>query len=461
MPNGSREISLPEKFFFWRTKLGCYSNYRVMTQHSIELSPALVYHAVSLLCYKYSVFVTDVFPMENTESGYGLGLVDEVRFGDVVEFVKDESFTPTKILDKYEHVKFKFSDNKPLWKLIIINKKYALFFCDHVLFDGTSGKNFHIEFANIISQGIPPIAPQFFQGMMSPVFQKFEIDPEEYAVTPTPEDLIKYEGPLMSTAYKLVLALAPKPIADWIKYFSDGNKYAKILSYDTMSYKSCALIPEKASSSRIIHLEECKVNSLLKLTRQNDVKLTSLLIMIAHISMGQFIGDSGKDSRITVPVNIRFLIDKQKAYNMCNNFTDLFGPYVGCVNIDLPSVKKICSDNKVNWETVQYINNTIHEGLPTSAHDWGLLNFTSIKNYVDEKYNGYDKATFEISNLGMIPRNVPSIEHAWFDQACEIFSINAISTKKGANLVLRCCNEEWVDEYASMIVKVVDELIKP
>lgn len=459
MFSDKRELVLPEKFFFWRTKLGFFSGFRVLSEHSIKLTPALVYHAVSLLCYKYSVFVTDVFPIENTEFGYGLGLVDEVKFSDVVEFINDETLTPNKILDNYINTKFKYSNNKPLWKLTIINEKYALFFCDHVLFDGTSGKNFHTEFAKIIGQGIPPIAAQFFKGLDSVVFQKFEIDPKEYLVLPSPTDLIKYEGTRLSLIYRLILALAPKSISNWIKYLFDGHKYAKILSYDTLSYRECALIPEKASSSRIVHLNKDKLDSLLKVCKLNDVKLTALLITISHISLGKFIGEQGRDSNIVIPVDIRFLIDEKKAYNLNPNFTSTFGNYVGSVNVNLPSSKKICINDKINWETVKFVNETIHEGLPNAATAWELLKFTDIKQYVFERYSDYNQCTFEISNIGKISDNIPSIKHAWFDQKSQIFAMNSISTKEGCNLVLRCCNEEWIDGFASKIENIIDELI--
>jgi hypothetical protein len=456
MNRSSREIAFTEEYFFWRTQLNHYSNYRVIVEYSEKLTIDKVYNAITNMMYKYSTLAADVRLNKSTKLEYDVGFADHVQLKDVVEFINNEKFNNIEtIMNFYQHEAFKFGSNKPLWKLKIINSKYAVFFNDHIFFDGTSGKNFHIEFSKQLKN------PLFSQNntLDSTVFDKSMVDFDEYQITPKPTDIINFNAPLGYTILRLITEFAPRSITNFFKYWFSQNPYAKVLTYNSVSMKSLKLIPEENNECRNLHLTSDKVNSLIKISRSYNVKLTSLIITLAHLSMAQYISYTGDDVKTNIPVNLRPLIDLEKAKQLCSNFSPLFGLYVGVISLELPCITKICPDGKLNWDLVKYINEKIHNNIDKSAYDFGLLRLVNTKRFIIDKYAKNDKSTLEISNLGVLPDNDNMIQ-AWFDQPSEIFSINMISTTKGSNLVLRSANTDFVDGFRETIEILIDELIK-
>lgn len=448
MNRESRDISFPEEYCFWRTQLKTYTNYKILVEYSHDITQEALYHALTRMLYRYSALTTNVMPTNTNKIGFNFVLVDTVQFGDVVEFIEDENLeNPEKILDSTYDTYFTYGNNKPLWKLQIINKKFILFYCDHIIYDGTSGKNFHIELSKELCISAPSITSNSYHGLDSILFQKSMIDFDSYQLIPSPPQIIDYNGSFGLTLYKLLVALTPETFSKWLKRWLDGNPYSKMMNYDTITYKECKLVPNEKSTCRIIHLTQNQLNSLLKVARAHQIKLTSLIIMLGNLSCAKYITGKDNDIVVGVPVNMRPLIQEETANKLCNNFSSLFGLYVGVLFVDLPAMSKLCPDGNINWDLVKYVNGYIHDNFKTAPVDYGLLRFTDIKQYIVETHEKNEKYAFEISNLGMIPSENSNIVNAWFDQPTQIFSVNMISTANGANLALRCCNEEWIDGY--------------
>lgn len=455
-----REISFVERYFFWRTQLKYYSNYRILVEYNEELTPEKIYHALTRMLYKYSALTMDLMPSKKNDLGYRFVLVDEVKLGDVVEFIDDDRFASVQeILNSYHEVGFSYGTNKPLWRLKVIQKKYILFFCDHILYDGTSGKNFHIELSKEIANGIPKIISGSFKGLESIIFSKSMVDFSTYQIQPAPVHLFDYNRPYGVMLFKLLIVLLPVKLSNIVRYWFSGSPYYNILAYNELDYKSLRHHPGKSSSCRIISLDSFQLNSLLKVARLHNVKLTSLLLVLANMSFGRFVASSGKDTLNSIPVNIRRIIDMEAGHRLCKNFSTLFGLYVGDIRIRLPCINKLCPDDQLNWSLVSYVNKTIHDEVPNSHIILGFLRFVNVKSFIVEEYKKETKSSFEISNLGQIAATHKNIIGAWFDQPPGLFSVNAISTESGVNLVLRCCNEEWIDEYRNELERHLFSII--
>ena len=455
-----REISYAEQYFFWRTQLKYYSNYRILVEYNEELTTEKVYHALTRMIYKYSALTMDLMPSSASKLGHRFVVVDEVKLEDVVEFIQDDRLVSVEtILEKYHTEGLSYGKNKPLWRLKVINGKYALFFCDHALYDGTSGKNFHIELSKEIAKGIPKIISGSFTGLDSIVFEKSMVEFDSYQLPPSPVDIIEYNRPYSSFLYVILIGLLPTELSNLIKRWFGGNPYSSIMTFDQVHYKSYRSDPNKASSPRVINLDSYQLNSLIKTARLHNVKLTSLITVLAHISMGKFISSSGKDTVTSIPVNIRKSLNMEKANKLCRNFSPLFGLYVGVLFIGLPSINKLCPDGEINWSLVSFVNKYIQENIPTAQLFLGALKFVDVKRLVIEDHKAEKKNTFELSNLGSIGAENKNIVGAWFDQPASLFSANMISCGSGASIVLRCCNEEWVDEFKNLLEKNLLSLV--
>lgn len=452
-----RELDYLEKYYYWRTVLGHYTSYRVVAEYDEKLSIEEVYSAVTNMMKGQSHLAVDIVSDNNNNFGHSIVLLDSVKLGDVVEFVDDESLNDvSKLLNKYHSEIFKFGEKKPLWRLKIVNGKYAVFFCDHILFDGTSGKNFHIEF----SKGLKLSVPEVLVDLDSEVFNKSSIDLSTYFFAPSPTLLLKADGPLSYIIYTLFTRLAPKCISNWIRDWFEGNPYAKQLQYETISYKQLQLFPNEENISTVLNIDPTKTSALLKLSREHGVKLTSLLVILFHLSIVKVIPKESKDTVTSIPVNMRPYLKEAEIQKLGPTFTSLYGLYVGAVNINLPSIDKICLEGKVNWDVVRYVNDEIHQNVEKGSFIIGLLRFVNGKQFTIDKHEKQEKLSLEISNLGMIPPSSDNILDAWFDQPGEVFSANVISTAtNGANLVLRCVNNSYLDKFKAGIEEEIEKLL--
>lgn len=458
-----RDLSYVEEFFFWRTHLGHYTNYRILGEYDVESVTAnSLSYALSTMLNKFSALTMNLKPVTiESPTGFGYHLVDKVFLSDVVDFIElsEETCNPEFILNNFTHERFYYGNNKPLWKLKVFNYKYILFYCDHLLYDGTSGKNFHIELSKSLLD-FQTVRSEESCDLNSVVFDKSTIDFGKYQVIPDPTKVINYTPPVLTTIYELIMALAPKPIRRFLYYWTSGNPYVKQMSLNNLSYKECKLFPDETSTVKIIHLESAKVKSLIKIARDHDVKLSSLLIILANLSFSQFIKNEGQDSKYSIPVDIRFKVDDKKGGELCPNFSKLFGLYVGCVVIEMPEISKLCPDGKLDWDIVKYVNDQIHDNREASAYVVSLLRFVNRKKFLQEKVEEKDLATFELSNLGVVDNN-KTLSQLWFDQPPELFSCNVISTKTGGiNLTLRCVNEQWVNAYFETMKNYIDSMLE-
>lgn len=448
-----RLISYVEQYFFWRTQLKHYSNYRILVEHKNEITPGNLYHALAIMVYKYSALTMDVVISDN-KLGHSFVFADKVKFGDVVEFIDDEKYdgidAPLLILDEYQSEVFIYGTNKPLWRCKVINKKYLLFYCDHLLFDGTSGKNFHSEVEKEMSnlelkETIRPITKD------SLLFDLSMTDPEEYQLIPSPTNLIDYNSSWRYIIYKVCVELLPAKISNLIKYYFGRNPYRKNLCYQSLDFKSIKSSMENINKCVSISLGSTDLETLITKCRTKNAKLTSLLIVLAHDSSRKILNRLGerykyKDTSTSVPINIRRFINLEKGKKLSTNYSTLFGLYMGHLEIDLPAIAKF---EKLDWNLVKYLNDYIHDNIDESPLDLGLLRFVNPKAFIVEHYKQERKYTLEVSNLGQFTFENSNIINAWFDQPSQIFSVNLISTQSSTNLVLRTANTEWVSEYAS------------
>lgn len=460
-PQHSRDISFVEKYFFWRTQLDFYTNVGILAEYSTTITPEKLYQALTNMLYKYSALTMTLVPdKDNLELGYHFNIADSIKLSDIAEFINDDSFenNPELILNTFKNEKFIYGTTKQLWRLKIINSKYVHFYFDHILFDGTSGKNFHIKLSNELEKEILPIVSDQFNGLNSIIFDRSLVD-DTFKVSPKPNEIIYYGGSFGSAIYKLLVGLFPKNLGRLLKYWFSGSPYYNIMNYDIISFKDIKINSEKENSCKIINLSSTQLDSLIKLSRSHNVKLTSLMVILSHMSAGKYIANTGKDTVTSVPVNIRNIINEKHAKSLDKHYTSLFGLYMSFVAIDLPVITKLCPNDEINWSVVQYVHQYIHKFAKDSPLDLGLLKYINVKRYISRKYKDEEMPSLELSNVGMIGSEHKNIVNAWFDQPSQLFSVNMISTQNGGTMVLRVKNTEWVDGFKDGLEKLILSLI--
>jgi hypothetical protein len=454
-----RELDYFEEYFYCRTAHEYYTNFRVMAEYNIPLTPSHVHSALSMMLSQYSALVTDIQPYSDCQLGKALTIVDSVKIDDVVEFINDDKMCLEGMLEMCHDFVFKYGKNKPMWRMKVFNERYALVVFDHGLFDGTSGKNFHVEFAKALVATSNSDSNGKIVDVNSVIFDQSLV---KHQLQPPPSSVMHLDGPWYCTLYAILLSISPKFIIDLLKYWFDLNPFARLLNYQQANFGALQINKGETSTCRIIDIPAQKITALLNVSRTHGVKLTSLMLILAQLSMEQFIGASGKDTTTSIPVNARSFIDSHKGKTLSKDFSDNFGLYVSGLSLELPSIRRLCPDGKPNWEVIQTIHSYIHREAPRSLHGNGLLQYTTPAEYAKERYNEMLNPTLEVSNLGAIPSTERGevIEKAWFDQQPETFSVNMITTANVGTVTLRCVNEEWIDAFKESLEMNIDAILK-
>ncbi|GMF07864.1 unnamed protein product [Ambrosiozyma monospora] len=78
-------------------------------------------------------------------------LLKEYKLSDVLEYKSSYDVRFEELLASLEFRIKHLANNKPLWGLIVYDSRTLILWSEHILGDGTSFKNFHIEFLKILN----------------------------------------------------------------------------------------------------------------------------------------------------------------------------------------------------------------------------------------------------------------------------------------------------------------------
>lgn len=460
-----RKLGGVESFFYWRSKDHHCANFRVGAQYSKEIKVESIYKALSHMCYKYNALATNVFNdgiLDRTGAGT-LQLMDKFKLKDVLTVVDDPKENCETQIDRVHNYYFPYGGSEPLWKIVLINKKQVLFYCDHVPFDGTAATNFHKILMETLNNIEKTETKNEFIGMESIVYDSSKVIGDNH-LPPSPSEILDSTVPVSRHAYELALHNLPLSLSKWVRHWFSDNKYAHLMDY----------IPRKVPPPGVddrpawLHLSPEKVKKLLKLCRDNNTKITALLSVISMLSAKDFI--AGHDNRLCWPVNLRDRIDTEKASNLCSNYTPEFGLYIGFVFAELPAVEKIFPNGKINWEVVKYVHDTIHNNAIRSYDTMGLFDTYNSRVYLEGMYGAIEKGdsnplVYFLSNIGNVKAEAKEgeieIERVWFDQEADgtIIWMNVCSAKQGMTISMRTHLPEWREMLRSGMEKHLNALI--
>jgi hypothetical protein len=117
----------------------------------------LLFSSLQSIIYNNLVLAVNVF-----NTGTEVRLLDEIEFDKVVihhqigEKDSTDDDDITNVIHKIQETPLLCTNmaNIPLWRLHVVNNEWVFFACDHLFYDGMSGRNFHDELLNAIQQQI-------------------------------------------------------------------------------------------------------------------------------------------------------------------------------------------------------------------------------------------------------------------------------------------------------------------
>lgn len=465
----SRGPNCVEEFFRWRNIYDGYSVFIVCAEFSRKLTKPLLFKSLQNIIYKhpelYSQFydepiLTTEKPKTNPVFNYTwdsfidylltipskhekkiqskLKIIDSFQMKDVVEFLTAENVDTNQGLMDYisENImikKFEFNNNNPLWKISIINDRYALFSCEHTLYDGNVGINIFKELkeelnknfdANPITEEENEIKEQDEKLMNSQIFNSS--NPDEKIQLPL--DFTKvYPYIFKPDCSKLINALIQRYFPNFLKkvlHFLYSRVYAKIFRSDS-KYTSrtfgAPMVWQRYENKPKTWVDQVKmlnytpeeVDTLVTICRKNNVKLTSLLVVSCMMGIAPFADN--KDIILGIPVNLRRYATKEALKGHVLEDPNLvYGDLVGEVPTVFPSVVfndghndssedvDVAGRIDVDWDIVKWMQNHIEQNAENVGANFGMLKYVDVEENMKSGIRKPKTISQKLSNLGII-----------------------------------------------------------
>lgn len=386
MKSGERSLSVLEKYYFERNINSVYSVFFVAGVYS-QVDPALLSHALRAVLLKYAALSLNAFG-DSSKTAL-LRTLDRIEFDTVVEYteigelVNAEIKLNESVTKEILKLKLDLNVQAPLWRILVINKETVVFITDHLLVDGTSGVNFHLELLKEMNK----LKGLKISTKLDLLFDS-AVDTPEIEFSSQNDDM--YNPGLLFAVNIVFWEFAPNFVKNVGNYI-----YSKI--------SGKGLTGEFFKSERKLKLKDFEVSTfyvkikpdylkiMLLECKSHKVQLTSLLMYIASLSVSEH--SQGKDLTMSFPASTRNVFDLDPEVAK-------FGVFVksGSFVIAAPSGKT------PNWEVISSIQDEITKCIKsdTGLKEIGMLKYVDPKEYVMGSVGNSLRTTVEISNLGLM-----------------------------------------------------------
>lgn len=424
--------------------VGMTATYEVPTQslheHRLE---GLIFTALTELIDNHAVLGISIVDEDSVKPSWVrlpvIDLKETVQF-----YILDEAATETtkSIIEAAHQIPFERLDELPLWRLVVIEHRTISssanttmidigFFWHHGIGDGSTGVAFHLEFLDAINN-ILKIAPT----------------PVKDIIVPPKLDLL----PCIEEAH-------PLPMSK----FYVGKQILNAL-LPTRVDKLLWTGPPIRSEKNITHLRTLTypaaiVDSLVRLCRENQVTLTSLLVVIIARLLAKIYSDYEHFKCKTAISFRRFTGTDKRA--MVNYVTSI-GHYFS----SKPKVGYIDCGGDFSWKAVQNCRKEINAATAgPKNHSIGLLKFLDDYGGFLRKRVGHKMAdSFEVSNLGIVDGGLEDESKAVkfrrtiFSQSSNVMGppyIFSVATTKGGDLSIALTWQEGIVDLESVQMMLV------
>lgn len=497
-----KELTPVQKHYVIRTELEFSTTVSVSATYSKNIFDStnntfqeLLLKTLRALIYKHEALRIDFHlnKPENTQDqseDWRIKDLDSIAFGDVIVYLdigkldsnplQHATATTTTVNEdvlRYVHSRdrtIKADQQKPLWRLYVVNDATACFLYNHALADGMSGVIFHDEFQktyndiankkftieNDIGQGIGftgDIANQklyISNKLVIPGLKQYPLTSEADVITQKPGTWF-----IISTLFgHFVVPYLPT----FVQKFINGPDTFKLAS-----------LPEKKSSCAhlLINIPPGHLSKLLKACKAKNISVSVWLL-----SALQFVLKDHFDNlpvHYCIPINLRRLapINEQEKYKLGLNIAGFFS------NFNAIDPQTTMADGQLisSAETgTRELRKSLENNFSDEVQMNGMLNYVpSVSEYTIGEHSTPSGTAFECSNLGLYrPSSKNSdneliIKDLVFGSGAvvgsSVVSLYLVSTPQGgANLqfVTMESNKEYLSAIKEQFIAVVDTILE-
>ncbi|KAG7811820.1 hypothetical protein KL921_002086 [Ogataea angusta] len=440
----SRPISYLEDLYRLRNEARCYSCCQVAGVYSVDLTRELLWSALRKLVLRYSQLSLQVFA---NGGRWEIGPLDGYTMDDVLE-VRDDC----DLLDLIRELNnryFSLNVQSPLWRLVLVGKNRLIFYYEHLLLDGTSGKNFHILLRDALAE---TLAEKDVVDAAAPLFDRsHDVLP---ATNPEQMAFVDYQPSMAFSACMVFNEFAPR----WLKRLLQPLSKLPLVM-DLFERTDLACEPGVSNDVfELVQLSQEQVARLVSLARSHGVKFTALLTMLMHVSLLPVVGDKYTDT--SIPVDLR-------RYMFAKPGPPELGLFMAEVNVKLcPAADYGVVADECNWPLAVAVQDQLSQYLPTCMKPIGMLKHFSPRDYLESRLNSPRTTTMEISNLGTVSSTSPvKLLRLTFAQPLGLtgpyFGINVIGAETGVDIVL-VTSPEMASELAqakATLLRLLEKII--
>lgn len=459
-----RDPGALERFNICRNCNSLYSNFAITAKYNNPLKLPLLSHGLKQLIKENPVFQLEIkrteglSDLDDHQSGYKnykLGPSEVINFKDVVE-ISSDPFSESQ-LEYMNERRMPVNQGNVTWRIILFTNNYVSFINDHSLFDGESGRNFHVELCKILAK----ITEESKDLEFVEELYNFDVDGFEKSHPYIDNVVDIYRASIFDFLKLSPMIFLPKSILHWFKYYTTSGfpNYSKYPFFTALIKKSIK------TRYKQIHISNQIQQDLLKVLRQHKLTMTAFLDVLFNFCFGKaFSHKFGKPVSLISTIVIsgrryyKELADKLK-----------FQFLVSGADIALEPMEEFNMTAVV--DKLKMVNNQIADAIESKKlfKFFGLLDKVNIYDFVkpEEKVNERINA-YEISNLGFnnVSFGTWIIEDFVFSQSLGvllIISTSLISTPNGLNVVIGYADEFKdypFDDFEDLIHSTIAQFLK-
>lgn len=372
----------------------------------------------------------------------------------------------------------------PLWRVIIFENRYnrleqfVCFYCDHALFDGISGLEFHKELlrelSNLSSDGHTDdlkLLSILFENNETPTLDICEIEEARE------EMLDIFDVPLR---YRLMNCFRSFFVYKWVSSFltfSRGNLiffggslaqdfdpyYLDLLNHSTFTYKPIS--KDLSTKFKTLTFNNAEVEKMLSFCKKSNLTLTPYFNIIALQCLQETLFAAVKDPNMGMFSTSSCVAVNGRRYYDLPYF--LYGTLVGAEILNFGPMPSF--SNKIR--TMAYMK-AAYLRLSTSLRNKncflskGLQKKKNIWSFYSERIGKLEgKTTLVISNLGVFRNEANSgwkFENIWFGLntgSLYHFILNLVTTQEKCLNLVFCYASEYEYLYNSASKPLLDEFL--
>ena len=305
--------------------------------------------------------------------------LSSIDLNKVVSFVDKDSQELHTVLEEFFLNTIDFSEELPMWKLLVLRDGMVVFAFDHTMGDGQSGLAFHHTLLKALNSTERRSTEH--PGIITTL-------PQDNALPPAIEDVMDVSTPfttvLQMFAHRIFPSRKPKHNGAWT-----GNPVPSTITMPV--------------AVRIFHFNPEDTAKLTKLSREHKTTLTGTLHTLTVVVLSRLIRTQPDGKRFTsvqthIPISLRRFIGTPPTA-ICNHVSGYNAHY------PLNDQEAPVSPETFPWDNAATLTETLRRVAPHTARVLGMLKYVS---------GPYEKSTrreigrpragaLEFSNLGAFP----------------------------------------------------------